>query len=452
MWLERPRLFTQTSIWRFTIIFTLIVLLICSGILAVVYQLTLGEQKNQLEQNVRVTATSFVDLANASKMNANDFSQIIAERSQRSNHLILMLTADDTNIGNLAHFASEVSIYPQIQRFAIVATDAQGEPTLKLVVSTRIVTRFGELTVGLFDENLQLEKTFLTTSIVTLIGASFITLLVGLLFNWRVLQRVKKIGELTAEVKAGHLKKRLPISRQHDEYDIIAVQINEMLDDIDELVHSVASVTDNIAHDLRTPLTRIRMNIDSHRCADDSGADAQLWRDSLLAELDQLIDTFEAMLELSRLEKGVQLISKTNCHLERICLDVLDLVEPLAEEKNLSLTVVITNPAEIKGDANLLFRAIYNVIQNAIKYTPDGGQVKLALEGGCLTIADNGEGIPNEEFSRVFQRLYRLDKSRSSEGFGMGLAIVKAIIEWHEGTISISDNKPGLLVKIRLKK
>lgn len=452
MWLERLRFFTHTSIWRFTIAFTLIVLLICSGILAVVYHFTLGEQKQQLEQSVRVAATGFVDVANASKMNANDFRKIIMDRSKRSNSLILVLNKSGSRVGNLEQFSGGVSSYPQVQRFPIAVADFQGEPTLKVVVSTQIETRFGELTVGLFDENQQLENTFATVSVATLIGASFITLLAGLLFNRRVLQRVKEIGELTTKVKAGHLDMRLPVSGRNDEYDVIAVQINEMLDDIDELIHSVASVTDNIAHDLRTPLSRMRMGIDSHQCIETTAKDAQHWREELLVEIDQLMDTFEAMLELSRLEKGVQLLSKTSCNLERICLDVVDLVEPLAEEKNQTVTVDIINPADIFGDANLLFRAIYNILENAIKYTQNDGKINLRLDEMSLTVTDNGHGIPAEEFDRVFQRLYRLDQSRSSVGFGMGLAIVKAIVEWHQGTISLSNNDPGLCVRVIFSK
>jgi signal transduction histidine kinase len=453
MWLERLKFFTQTSIWRFTVAFSIIVLLICSGILAIVYQLTLGEQKQQLEQSVRVSAISFVDLANSSDMNADSFRQIIKQRSRRSNSLILMLrTSDDTLIGNLEPFSVAVSVYPQMQRFAIAIADFQEEPRLKVVVSTLVETRFGDLTVGLFDQNQQLENTFTTASVVTLIGASFITLLVGLLFNRRVLQRVREIGDLTAKVKAGHLQTRLPVSGRNNEYDVIAVQINEMLDDIDQQVDAVVSVTDDIAHDLRTPLSRIRMGLDGHQCIENNKADTQLWREGLLAELDQLMDTFEAMLELSRLQKGGQLIDKKICYVECICLDVVDLIEPLAEQKHQSIEVDIISPINIKGDANLLFRAIYNVLQNAVKYTPSGGNIAIRLEGGALTISDNGHGIPEHQFDRVFQRLSRLDESRSSEGFGMGLAIVKAIVQWHQGSIFLADNDPGLSVQMRFFK
>lgn len=446
MWSERLKLFTQTSIWRFTSAFTLIVLVICSSMLAVIYQFTLGEQKKQLEQSVSVVAIGFIDLANTGNMNAKDFQQLVINRSIRTSSLVLVLKTDYKNVGNLEYFTRTISTYPQVQRFPIAVTDYQGEPLLKIVVGTRLETRFGDLTIALFDENQQLEQTYITASIATLLGASIFTLLAGLLFNRRVLLRVKEIATLTSQVKAGHLQTRLPVSRRNDEYDAIAEQINEMLDDIDALVHSVTCVTDNIAHDLRTPLSRIRIGIESYRSDESAGSEAQLWRETMLAELDQLIDTFEAMLELSRLEKGVGLGERKICDLGRICLDVLDLVEPLAEEKNQSIKVVIHDNEKILGDSNLLFRAVYNVLQNAIKYTPEGGEVSLSVLERTIVIEDNGPGVPQAEFDQIFQRLYRLDKSRGSEGFGMGLTIVKAIVEWHEGKITLSGSKPGLLV------
>ena len=448
MWSERLKLFTQTSIWRFTLAFTLIVLVICSSMLAVIYQFTLGEQKKQLEQSVSVVAIGFIDLANAGNMNAKDFQQLVINRSVRTSSLVLVLKTVHKNVGNLDYFARTISTYPQVQRFPIAVTDYQGEPLLKIVVGTRVETRFGDLTIALFDENQQLEQTYITASIATLLGATIFTLLAGLLFNRRVLLRVKEIATLTSQVKAGHLQIRLPVSRRNDEYDAIAEQINEMLDDIDALVHSVACVTDNIAHDLRTPLSRIRIGIDSHPSDESAGSETQLWRETMLAELDQLMDTFEAMLELSRLEKGVGLGERKICDLERICLDAIDLVEPLAEEKNQTIKIVIHDCEKILGDNNLLFRAVYNVLQNAIKYTPEGGEVSLSMVKRTLVIEDNGPGVPEAEFDRIFQRLYRLDKSRGSEGFGMGLAIVKAIVEWHEGKITLTGSKPGLLVTI----
>jgi signal transduction histidine kinase len=448
MWSERLKTFTQTSIWRFTLAFTLIVLVICSSMLAIIYQFTLGEQKKQLEQSVSVVAMGFIDLANTGNMNAKDFQQLVIDRSIRTSSLVLVLKTVDKYVGNLDHFTRTISTYPQIQRFPIAVTDYQGEPLLKIVVGTRVKTRFGDLTIALFDENQGLEQTYIAASIVTLLGASIFTLLAGLLFNRRVLLRVKEIATLTSQVKAGQLQTRLPVSRRNDEYDAIAEQINEMLDDIDALVHSVACVTDNIAHDLRTPLSRIRIGIDSYRSDEPAGSEAQLWRETMLAELDQLIDTFEAMLELSRLEEGVGLGERKICDLGRICLDAIDLVEPLAEEKNQTIKVVMHDSEEILGDDNLLFRAVYNVLQNAIKYTPEGGEVSLSVVKRTIVVEDNGPGVPEAEFDRIFERLYRLDKSRGSEGFGMGLAIVKAIVEWHEGKIILTGSKPGLLVTI----
>ena len=393
-------------------------------------------------------ASGFIDLANARQMSAKEFKQAIKERSERSTSLILLLQTANQSVGNLQYYSGTIAKYPNVERFPIAVTDYQGEPTVKLVIATRVDTNFGKLTIGMFDENQQLEEMFVRVSVVSLIVATLITLLAGLLFNRQVLQRVKEIGKLTEKVKKGHLKTRLPVSKNNNEFDAIAKQINQMLDDIDELVNSVASVSDNIAHDLRTPLSRIRIGIENYQSDQQADEDSVCWRENMLAEIDRLMDTFEAMLELTRLEKGVQLIDKQDCDLEKICRDVVDLVEPLADEKHQQLITDIAGATMIRGDANLLFRAVFNLMQNAVKYTPEAGKIQLRLKGNTLQIADNGEGIPEQEFDKVFQRLYRLDSSRSGEGFGMGLAIVKAIVEWHQGSIELKNNKPGLCVTL----
>jgi signal transduction histidine kinase len=271
---------------------------------------------------------------------------------------------------------------------------------------------------------------------------------------------VREIGELTANVKAGRLKSRLPIIAKQDEFDMIAEQINQMLDEIDDLINSVAEVTDNVAHDLRTPLSRIRISVeDSLNGIDESSIDAQ-WRIALLEEIDQIIDTFNAMLELSRLEKGVQHSAFDLLNIETLCHDVIGLATPLAEEKNQKLTLNIKkdnllSSSMIRGEVNLLFRAIFNLVDNAIKYTQVEGNISLtcniSTQKTDIIVCDDGPGISKEYYEAVFQRLYRLDSSRQGGGFGLGLPIVKAIIELHGGAISLSESHPGLTVNVVLE-
>lgn len=461
MWLERFKVFTRTSIWRFTLIFTFIVLLICSSILALVYQFTVGEQKRQIATQVTIAAQGFSDLSHSPSMTKADFQTAIQQRIDRSGAIILVLRNDDNVIGNLSSLPKNLAQFPSLQHFPIAVVNHLGETTVEIVLGTNLETRFGSLSMALFDNNYQvLESRFITASVGALLFALVVTLISGFLLNRRVLSRVKQIGELTANVKAGRLKSRLPISTKQDEFDMIADQINQMLDEIDDLINSVAQVTDNVAHDLRTPLSRIRISVeDSLTAFDENSADAQ-WRIALLDEIDQIIDTFNAMLELSRLEKGVQKSTFKTVNIETLCEDVIDLATPLAEEKNQKLTLNITIDEEssfsrVKGEPNLLFRAIFNVVDNAIKYTQAAGNIALTCHISSqqtdIVVCDNGPGIAEEHYDAVFRRLYQVDSSRQGDGFGLGLPIVKAIIELHGGSISMSSSNPGLTVSITLK-
>jgi signal transduction histidine kinase len=460
MWLERFRVFTRTSIWRFTLIFTLIVLLICSSILALVYHFTVGEQKRQIAQQVTITAQGFSDLSNSLSMTASDFQVAVQQRIDRSGNIILVFKNQEEIIGNLNTLPQNLMEFPSLQHFPIAIVDHLGETTVEIVLGTSLDTRFGTLSIALFDNNYQvLENNFRTASIVALLFALVVTLVSGFLLNRKVLSRVKQIGNITGHVKAGRLKARLPISTRKDEFDMIADQINQMLDEIDSLINSIAQVTDNVAHDLRTPLSRIRISVEENlKTFDDNSPDA-FWHLALLEEIDQLIDTFNAMLELSRLEKGVQQSAFDIVNIESLCHDVIDLATPLAEEKNQRLTLNvktdITLPlSTIKGEPNLLFRAIFNLVDNAIKYTQAGGSISLtchiSAQGSEFIVCDDGPGIAEDYHEAVFQRLYRLDSSRQGDGYGLGLPIVKAIIELHGGSISMSSSRPGLTVTIKL--
>jgi signal transduction histidine kinase len=460
MWSERFKVFTRTSIWRFTLIFTLIVLLICTSILALVYQFTVGEQKRQIAQQVTITAQGFADLSDSPSMTANDFKTAIQQRIKRSNAVVLVLSHDGQVIGNLNSLPQELPEFPTLHHFPIAVVDHLGDTTVEILLGTNLKTRFGDLSIGLFDNNYQiLEKNFLTASIAALILALVVTLISGFLLNRRVLSRVKEIAELTAHVKAGRLKSRLPISTKQDEFDMIAEQINQMLDEIDDLIDSVSQVTDNIAHDLRTPLSRIRISVEDSIDNDSAVYQGDQWKENLLDEIDNVIHTFNAMLELSRLEKGVQDKPSRSVNISTLCQDVFELAEPLAEDKKQRFTFVDNTHRNELGklifaDANLLFRAVYNIVENAIKYTQVQGVISLEVNysevGVDISIIDNGPGIPEAQHEAVFKRLYRLDVSRQQGGFGLGLSIVKAIVELHSGKLRLTSLSPGLSIRLSL--
>jgi len=439
--------FPKTSVWRFTLIFSSVMLTLAVAILVIVYQFTLGDRKDELQQRILFNAKSFKELAETQGVSSDDFFAALELRANRTTSQVLFLEYKGRVIGNLKHMPAIVPNFPNLSSFPIAVTSDQADLQVVPVLATVISTVYGNLLVGSFDTYADIQERFLFVSVLVILAALIVSLLAGFLFNRSVLGRVTKIAGQLEGIKQGHLESRLSVSSKGDEYDMISGEVNKMLDTIDELLQSVSTVTDNIAHDLRTPLSRMRIKLDANLSSLDESDPQRLFGEGLIHEVDHLIETFNSMLELSRLEKGVSQSDLKACSLETICRDVVELISPAAEDK-VTLSTHFENPETIQSDSNLLFRAIYNVVDNAVNYSDDGGEVRLSVSHCRIVIEDNGPGIPEDERERVFQRLYRLDKSRNSEGFGMGLAIVKAIVTRLGGQIKLEAAEPGLRVVI----
>ncbi|MBN7796398.1 ATP-binding protein [Parahaliea mediterranea] len=436
---------TRTSAWRLTLVFTLIVLLVNAGVLWAVYWITQSERERQLQQSVLAAAATFRQLAQGDAAGSESLRRLIKSRSRHAVDTLLAMETRGQVVGNLSRLPPDLPAYPATARFPLGVADLQGEPSLSIALGTVLPLPDGKLMVARIEgDREQYRREFLLASLIALAIALLVTVVAGLLFNRRIVRRVRLLGEGMARIQSGALNTRLPARAQGDEYDAIARQVNGMLDEIDELLQSVASVTDNIAHDLRTPLSRIRLRLEEAS----SGAGAAPWLDDTLADLDTVLETFEAMLELSRLEKGALHLEGEPCDLAAIAGDVTALLAPVAEEHGQTLHLVCREPGPVRGDPSLLFRALYNLVDNAIKYAGQGARIEV-IQGGCkVTVRDNGPGIPSAECERVFQRLYRLDRSRHTEGTGLGLSIVRAIARLHRARVSLGDAAPGLAVTI----
>ena len=272
-----------------------------------------------------------------------------------------------------------------------------------------------------------------------------IVVFVSFLISVFVVSGTNKIAQ-TAEdiIRTGDLSRRLEVQSRWDDLSNMAAMLNILLQRIQDLMTGVRRISDNIAHDLRTPLTRMRNHIEAlqKKYGHDDYTD-------LLDEADQLLATFTALLRISRLETEKQRSHFTEVALQQLLIDVAAFYEPLAEEKNITLQIE-TNPANITGDKDLLFQAYANLLDNAIKFTPEGGSIKLAIhtdEGKTkIMIADSGSGVDPKERDKIFDRFYRADKSRATAGTGLGLSLVKAVIELHEGQILVEDAEPGLRI------
>lgn len=277
---------------------------------------------------------------------------------------------------------------------------------------------------------------------------------VGLMLTRTVLRPVESIRLSAIRIMEGELGHRIPVRQGNDEFDRLGQTLNAMLDRIEQLIETVKGATDNIAHDLRSPLTRLRSRLESY-VKDFALAPAQ--QDAIersVADLDQVLATFQSLLRIASVKSGLLRADFTSCDLSQLMRDAVDFVEPLAEDKGQGITLTSEEGLMLTGHRDLLFQAVLNLLDNAVKYGPEEGQIHaIARRTGAevtIEIIDQGPGIPEAERSRVFERLYRLDRSRSTPGLGLGLALVRAIVEVHRGRIAVHDQAPGTRIEIRL--
>ena len=282
------------------------------------------------------------------------------------------------------------------------------------------------------------------------------TLVLGIIGAWGaaryLMQRVDDMSRTARRIIHGDLNSRMVLSGGQDEFDRLAQSFNDMMDEIEGLVESIQTVTDNIAHDLRTPLNRMRSRIDVAMLSDMSGDECRGLLDSTLQDIDNLLQTFNALLAISKAESGARLHSFAQIDPVALLDDVAELYEPLIVNKGQNLTLVKESQSSLFGDRHLLFQALANIVDNAVKFTPPGGciglEVKDVQEFVVVTISDSGPGIPDADQDRVLERFVRLDATRSTSGNGLGLALVRAVVRLHDAQLSLENNYPGLKVRL----
>jgi signal transduction histidine kinase len=283
------------------------------------------------------------------------------------------------------------------------------------------------------------------------LGITLILALIGgLLMSQNVLNRVNAINATSRKIMAGDLSQRVETRGTGDEFDELARNLNATMDQIESLMNSIQHISDNIAHDLRTPLTRLRNRLEElGRTAEDAEA-TQI--EACIDDADGLLATFASLLSIARIESGTYEANLKSVDLGQSVRDACELYQALAEDKSITLKCNASGANEVRGDRNLIFQAVTNLLDNAIKYTPTGGVISVSLKaeqaGHVLRVGDNGPGIPEDMREKVLQRFYRLDKSRSEPGAGLGLSLVQAIALRHDAQLVLSDNQPGLRVEI----
>lgn len=261
-----------------------------------------------------------------------------------------------------------------------------------------------------------------------------------------VVRGTNDIASTAREImETGDLSRRIAVRWRWDDLSNMADTLNMLFDRVEQLMQGVRQVSDNIAHDLRTPLTRIKSQIDILLKEFPDQESVQ----KLSLETDRMLSIFNALLRISRLESEKQRSHFQSINLDQIIKDVIELYEPVAEEKSIQILSEL-DVCTIKGDRDLLFQAFANILDNAVKYTPEGGNIRVSLktEGldKIIEVRDSGDGVPEADIQRIFERFFRSDASRNKSGTGLGLSLTSAIIKLHDGQIRAENAKPGFSI------
>jgi len=293
------------------------------------------------------------------------------------------------------------------------------------------------------------ERTLIFSYLGSALIAGFLALTAGFLLSRGLVRKIDDISTTSQAIIDGNLTKRIPVNGTNDEIDRLSVNLNRLFQNNQKLLDSLKQVTVAIAHDLRTPLTRVRNTLEKLRHQPRLSHTHKSQLDAALSESEQLLQTFGALMRIAQIEAGTRRQGFTRFNLSNMGLRIFAIYQAVAEDAGKILEAEITPEVFCEGDPDLLLQLCVNLVENAIKHTPSGTTIRLKVVAPCqLEVSDDGPGIPDTELGRVTERFYRLDRSRSAPGNGLGLALVAAIAQIHEADFRLSDNEPGLRARL----
>jgi signal transduction histidine kinase len=458
--LRNARLIVGTHAFRLAALYFLVFAASVLGVLLFVYLTSAGFVERQTEATLDAEITGLAE--QYAQRGLSGLIQIVAARSagDRGDAMIYLVTDPDGKplVGNIAAWPAGVPTHSAWLSFALERT-INGRHEVHPARGRLFVIPGGyRLLVG---RDISDAAAFRSEVRTTLLWAGLIALGIGLIggtvMSRNLLRRVEQVNRTSERVMAGNLSDRVPLRGTKDEFDQLAANLNRMLDQIERLMTAMREVTDDVAHDLRTPLSRLRTRLE-RALAIPSGADpsggasqAEAIR-AAIDEADRLLATFNALLRIAELESGAHLDQAAPIDLSEVARSAAELYEPVADEKGFALSVVAEPGVRMSGDWHLLSQALANLLDNTLKYA-GGGLIELRVfhENGqaILEVADHGPGIPEVDRQSVLDRFVRLEPSRTTPGNGLGLSLVRAIARRHDGSVMLEDNKPGLRVRLQ---
>lgn len=451
----------RTTAFRLAVIYLVIFVLFAGAVLGYVAWNTHRLLESQLTETIETEINSLAEQYRVG--GPRRLAATIDRRSRQANGF-LYLYADprgEVLAGNATELVSVLQSAPgwrdvPFRRFE----ELERRPTFAKVRLFALPNGFRLIVGHDLEERMRLRQVIRQA-----MGLSLLLVLVlggfgALMVSRRVLRPVEDITSAAQRIMSGDIKGRLPVRGVGDEFDRLAESLNQMLARIDELMTGMRAVSDNIAHDLRTPLTRLRAGAEAALRTARSPDEMRLALERTIEESDTLIKVFNALLMIARAEAGSTPGALSDLDLAQIVRDVGELYEPVAEEAKLALIVRADEAARVRGNRELLGQALSNLVDNAVKYGAPGpgvaqpAEIRLELgrENGMalLIVSDHGAGVPPADRERVLDRFVRLEKSRAQPGFGLGLSLVAAIARLHGGSFHIEDNGPGVRAVLSL--
>jgi signal transduction histidine kinase len=428
---------------------------IVSAIFSYVYLSTSSYVRSRSD---RAIMTEYSSLQGAYERSGRDglialIRQRIADGSLADNVYVLADPSSAVLAGNLGAWPSTATTARGWTEFRAPEplSGSAGRPLLRAMLET--FPGGDRLLVGRDISDLDSFTERIKTAVISGVALIFVLAAVAsILVTRRTVGRIESINATSRAIMLSGLDKRIPLRGTHDEWDRVAENLNLMLERIETLMGEVKQVSDNVAHDLRTPLTRMRGRLEKAYHGERKGEDDQLLIGDTIADLDAVLRIFSSLTRIAQIETQARKSGFRTVNLVEIAGEVVELYDAAAEQDGTDLAVVGDREVLVTGDRDLIFDAIANLVDNAIKHGRPGGRVVVAsetIEGRpVVSIADDGPGIPADQYAHVFKRFYRLEQSRYTPGNGLGLSLVAAVARLHGAQIEMLDNSPGL--KLRL--
>src|SRR5713101_2644221 len=362
------------------------------------------------------------------------------------------LSPDRRIAGNLESLPSDLKTDDAVQSAVVDRIDESGRQNQAVRLIARSLPNGDVLVIGRnVDEVGEIAHVVGRALALGLVPALLLCLAVGVALSARARDRIVEVNERVQRIVAGDLRERLPHRNTDDPFSELSGIVNTMLDEMETLIHSLAGVGNDIAHDLRTPLTRARLTLERGRTSATTLEQLQVVADKTIDGLDQSLSIITAILRLAEIEKNQRSAGFGKVALADLIREVSDMYEPIAEDKGVALVINSPHELSVHGDRDLLIEAVANLVDNAIKYTPAGGQVEIGLFAGdgesIVRVKDTGAGISEHERDAVLRRFYRSDKVRHTSGLGLGLNLVGAIARPHGFRFTIFPGS-GCVVEI----